>query len=107
MMKIEDLHWHDGNIVSLELVPGTNSEAEVHIQAELYDDSVRTPGRDAFRIQCIGVSRFTAVCDMKEIARNSEFGSINGCSMKRKTLRLKLFEGYIEIRANEFRWEKC
>jgi hypothetical protein len=106
-MNIEDLRWHDGNILSLELVPNSEGIAKIYIQAELYDNSVRSPGREKFSIQCIGVSVFNAICDLKEIVKNSETGSIHDCTVHRDSLRLSLYDGYIEIRATEFRLNKC
>jgi hypothetical protein len=106
-MSIEDLRWHDGNILSLELVPDSNGISKINIMVDLYDNAVRAPGRETFSIQCIGVSVFNAICDLKELVKNSKSGSIHDCTVKRDSLRLSLYDGYIEIRATEFRWSKC
>ena len=101
-MDINDLRWHDGNILKFELTPNYGENAEIWIHAELYDDSERTPGRDEFLIKCCGVSRFNAVCDLIELNENSEAGSINHGLLKGNILRINLFDGFVEIQAKIF-----
>lgn len=76
-MDINNLRWHDGNISKFDLSLNHGEDASIQIHAELYDDSERTPGRNAFSIKCCGVSRFNAVCDVIELNCNSRAGSIN------------------------------
>lgn len=105
-MDINDLRWHDGNIMKFELSPKYGEEAEIWIHAELYDDSERTQGRDEFLIKCFGVSRFNAACDLIELNKNRVAGSINHGSLKANVLRISLFEGFVEIQAQNFHVSK-
>ncbi len=105
-MNINDLHWHDGNITKFELIPNYGGKSQLLIEADIYDDSVRTPGRDSIIIKCVDVSRFNCSCDMIELNENSGAGSINNCSQKGTLLRFHLFGGFIEIEAKEFQFKK-
>ena len=106
-MNLDDIRWHDGNIQKLELIPNDNGISEVILHLELYDDSSRTEGRDKFIFNCKNVSGFNSICDMEKIIENSEFGSIHDGKISNNILRLSMYEGYIEIHANEFVAKKC
>ena len=106
-MEINNLNWHDGNITKFEMISNYGSGAQINIFAQIYDDSVRTPGRDPIKLQCINVTRFNCSCDLVELNDNSGAGSINDCSHKGNIIRFHLFGGFIEIEAAEINLEKC
>jgi hypothetical protein len=106
-MNMNDLNWHDGNITKFELITNYGGQSQLLIEAEIYDDSVRTPGRDSIILKCIDVSRFNCSCNMVELNDNSGAGNIDNCSQKGSMLWFHLFGGFIEIEAREFQFEKC
>lgn len=106
-MNLDDLHWHDGNITKFELIPNYGGKSQLLIEADIYDDSVRTPGRSSIILKCLDVSRFNCSCDMIELNDNSGAGDINYCSQKGLMLGFHLFGGFIEIEARKFHLEKC
>jgi hypothetical protein len=106
-MNIEELHWHDGNIIKIEILPNYGEKSQINIYAEIYDDAVRAPGRDAIVLNCIDVVRFNCSCDLVELSDNSGAGSINDFTINRKIARFYLFGGFIEIKAKSFKVEKC
>lgn len=102
-MNLNDLRWHDGNLSKFEILSDAEKKSTtITIRAELYDDSVRTQGRDSYIIECKDVTNMNSICDFMEIINNSEFGSIHDGSHKGNVLRIRLYDGYIEICANEF-----
>jgi hypothetical protein len=102
-MNLNDLRWHDGNLAKFEILSDTeNKSTTITIYAELYDDSVRTQCRDSYIIVCKDVISMNSICNFIEIINNSEFGSVHDGSHKGNVLRISLYDGYIEICANEF-----
>ena len=104
-MKFDDLRWHDGNISRIEIIPDNISSINIH--AQLYDNSTKADGRESFLIECIGVTKFNTICDFEEIYKNTEYGSIHDAVYKNRSLRLSMYDGYIEISLNEIKIKKC
>ena len=105
-MDIDELCWHDGNITRFELLSNYGGEAQINIYAEIYDDPVGSPRRDAVLLKCIGVSRFNCACDLAELNDNSSAGSIADCHFKNNIVRFYLSGGYIEIESSKYVFEK-
>ena len=102
---IEEILWHDGNVVSVSFLIDKNGKASVQIVALLHMDE-NGGGRGTYRISCEGAARFSTTLDVAELKDNMFAGNISNGYLKGNTLWIYVTDGLIEIHAKRFRVEE-
>lgn len=99
---LDDLLWHDGNLISLALGLDKQGNATVTLEIDLYPDE-QTRSRQPWLIECQKVSRFHCTLDLVALKQNLGAGHIANGYLKDKTLWLYFSDGLLEISAKQFR----
>ena len=99
---LDDLLWHDGNLISLALGLDKQGNATVTLEIDLYPDE-QARSRQPWRIECQIVSRFHCTLDLAALKQNLGAGHIANGYLKDKTLWLYFSDGLLEISAKQFR----
>lgn len=103
---IDEILWHDGNVVSISFLIDERSKATVQIAALFHIDEAGG-GRGLYRITCEGVSKFNTTLDVAELKDNMFAGNISNGYLKGNTLWIYVTDGLIEVQAKKFRFETC
>ena len=99
---LDDLLWHDGNLIALALGLDKQGNATVTLEIALYPDE-QARSRQPWRIECQIVSRFHCTLDLAALKQNLGAGHIANGYLKDKTLWLYFSDGLLEISAKQFR----
>ena len=99
---LDDLLWHDGNLIALALGLDKQGNATVTLEIDLYPDE-QARSRQPWRIECQIVSRFHCTLDLAALKQNLGAGHIANGYLKDKTLWLYFSDGLLEISAKQFR----
>ena len=99
---LDDLLWHDGNLISLALGLDKQGNATVTLEIDLYPDE-QARSRQPWCIECQIVSRFHCTLDLAALKQNLGAGHIANGYLKDKTLWLYFSDGLLEISAKQFR----
>ena len=99
---LDDLLWHDGNLIALALGLDKQGNATVTLEIDLYPDE-QTRSRQPWLIECQKVSRFHCTLDLVALKQNLGAGHIANGYLKDKTLWLYFSDGLLEISAKQFR----
>jgi hypothetical protein len=103
---INNLFWHDGNLLDALFSIDKRGTSFVKITASLYKDE-QSSNRTSFQINCEGVSRFSSMLDANELKDNMSAGNISSGYLKENTLWIYLSDGLIEVQAKRFHLTKC
>ncbi len=106
-MEISNLSWHDGILNGYTFNPNYEGVSEVIIHLELYPEQLHAKERDKFKIICKVVESFKLDTDIGELKKNKTFGNINHGEISEQLLKIELFGGVIEIKANEYTVSQC
>lgn len=106
-MDVENIEWHDGNILEAKFEIDYNEKSCFVISAEFYEEPINTPNRDRYIIRCENLKSFNFNCDVEELFGNQSAGNISNGYLKDNVLRIYFCDGYLEIKANKFNVEKC
>ena len=99
---LDDLLWHDGNLISLALGLDKQGNATVTLEIDLYPDE-QARSRQPWRIECQIVSRFHCTLDLAALKQNLGGSHIANGYLKDKTLWLYFSDGLLEISTKKFR----
>ena len=99
---LDDLLWHDGNLIALALGLDKQGNATVTLEIDLYPDE-QARSRHSWLIECQSVSRFHSTLDLAALKQNLGAGHIANGYLKDKTLWLYFSDGLLEISAKQFR----
>ena len=99
---LDDLLWHDGNLISLTLGLDKQGNATVALEIDLYPDE-QARQRQRWLIECQKVSRFHCTLDLAALKQNLGAGHVANGYLKDKTLWLYFSDGLLEISAKQFR----
>ena len=99
---LDDLLWHDGNLIALALGLDKQGNATVTLEIDLYPDE-QARSRQRRLIECQKVSRFHSTLDLAALKQNLGAGHIANGYLKDKTLWLYFSDGLLEISAKQFR----
>ncbi len=100
-IQIEQLYWHDGNLVELAFTLDSAGHSSVLLKLQLYPEGPATKRSD-YQLRCSGISRYHCTLDVAELAINQRFGHIANGYLKQNTLWLYFTDGVLEICAEEF-----
>lgn len=103
---LDNLFWHDGNLVDLSFVIDKKGKSAVQVTALFYTNE-QAPSRDAYRIKCEGVSRFNCTLDSVELKNNMFAGNICNGYLKENALWVYFTDGLLEIHAKKFHLVRC
>lgn len=99
--SLNDLFWHDGNLIDVTFSIGNKGRSVVQITALFYKDE-QAPSRDVYQIKCEDVLRFNSMLDVTGLKDNLFAGNISNGYMKDNTLWIYFTDGLLEIHASEF-----
>ena len=100
-MEINDLFWHDGNLVDINSNFNKKGKATTVLVVALYKDN-QSIKRNLYQIECQKSDKVIISFDAKELKDNLTAGNIDNSYLKKNTLSLYLFGGMIKIRAKKF-----
>jgi len=100
-MKINNLFWHDGNIVNINSTFNKKGKGTTIIVVALYKSNL-SKKRNIYRIKCQKSEKVIVSLDAKELKENLTAGNINNGYLKENTLFIYLFGGMIKITAKKF-----
>jgi len=103
---LNNLFWHDGNLVDLSFSIDKKGKSVLHITAHFYKNE-HSPTRSAYQIKCDGVLRFKSKLDATELKNNMWAGNIFNGYLKDNTLRVYFTDGLLEVQSKRFRLAKC
>ena len=101
-LTLDDLLWHDGNLISLALGLDKQGNATATLEITLYPDE-QASNRQRWLIECQSVSRLHCTLDLAALKQNLGAGHISNGYLKDKTLWLYFSDGLLEICAKKFR----
>ena len=97
---LDDLLWHDGNLIALALGLDKQGNTTVTLEIDLYPDE-QARQRQRWLIECQKVSRFHCTLDLVALKQNLGAGHIANGYLKDKTLWLYFSDGLLEISAKQ------
>ena len=103
---LNNLFWHDGNLVNVSFAIDKKGKAVVQFTALFYRDE-QAPSRHTYQIKCESVSSYTCTLDCAELKDNMFAGNISSGYLKDNTLWVYFTDGLLEIHAKKFRLIKC
>ncbi len=104
-MKIDDLYWHDGNLIDVHQKYNKQGDATILLIVALYKN-VQSKKRTFYKIKCITSNKTKISINNKELKDNFTAGNIDKGYLKNNTLNIYLFGGIIKIKSNKFKVSK-
>ncbi len=105
-MKIDNIFWHDGNLVGINCLIDIDGKTTVVIVVDLYK-SQDSSKRKRYAIYCEAVEKFSQNIDFKELTSHSNAGNISNGHLIKNNLWLYLCEGFIDVTAKKYKIKKC
>ena len=99
---LDDLLWHDGNLIALALGLDKQGNATATLEIALYPDE-QARSHQPWLIECQSVSRFHCTLELAALKQNLGAGHIANGYLKDKTLWLYFSDGLLEISTKKFR----
>jgi len=105
-LKIDNLNWHDGNLLDFSYAMNSKGKTELILIFALYKnyDSERTL---KVRVTCKKIKSFDINLDMDELKDNMLAGHIANGYIKDNCLWIYFMDGLIKIIADKFVASKC
>ena len=105
-IDIENVCWHDGNLISFEYNTTDQGSHNFTLIADIYEN-INDIERTRYAIKCIDTERIFQNLSSFELQENYSAGNISNGYIKDKTLWLYLCDGIIEIIAKAYELKKC
>jgi hypothetical protein len=102
---LNNLFWHDGNLVDISFNINEKGKAIVQISALFYKNE-QAPSRDLYQITCEGIQRFSTTLDSPELKKNMFAGNISNGYLKDDVLWVYFTDGILQVHAKKFRLAK-
>ena len=100
-MKINNLFWHDGNLVDINSTFNKKGNATTVLVVALYKDN-QSKKRSFYKIECQKSDKVIVSLDARELKDNRKAGNIDNSYLNKNTLYVYLFGGIIKITAKKF-----
>ena len=105
-MKVDDLIWHDGNLLDFSYTMNSKGKAELILIFNLYKDY--DSGRTLkVKVKCKKIKSFDINLDMYELKDNIGPGHITNGYIKGNCLWVYFIDGFIKITSDKFVAQKC
>ena len=100
MKRIEDLIWHDGQLVSFVAEFTKERTWTTRLSIDVYPDDAASE-RQRVCVECHRVERSSTIFDFVELLDNHNAGNIANGYVKRfgkkKLLRISMMDGYLDV----------
>jgi len=105
-LKIDNLLWHDGNLLDISYSMNTKGKAEITLIVDLYKN-YDSPREQKVKITCKKIKTCDLNLDIYELKDNQSAGNIANGYLKNNCLWIYLSDGLVKIVADEFVAQKC
>ena len=104
-MKINNLFWHDGNLIDINSAFNKKGNATTILVVALYKNN-QSKKRNFYKVECQKSDKLIVSLDTKELKNNLTAGNIDNGYIIKNTLYIHLFGGIIKITAKKFNVSK-
>jgi hypothetical protein len=105
-MDIDDVYWHDGNLVDVSIQIGKKGKSKLIVIANFYENE-QSSERSRYKVTCKDLIKSNLNLDMVELKDNMFAGNISNGYLKNSTLWLYFTDGTLEVKAKKFIVTKC